>query len=93
MMCLGDLAEGQGHRSKAVSLWKAAQPLFQKALQVEDMTKIDFWLSVAEQTLQKVLQELETLHASVHLVNEEISKVEEVEGGVNHTEEQFLVTV
>jgi tetratricopeptide (TPR) repeat protein len=58
MIHLGDLAEGQGHTSKAIGFWEAARPLFEQALQAKDVAQIDARL------------ELVNSHVLVHLVNE-----------------------
>jgi tetratricopeptide (TPR) repeat protein len=63
MIRLGDLAEGQGHTSKAISFWMAARPLFEQALQAKDVAQIDARLSVIEKAQQKALPTLTTFNA------------------------------
>ncbi|KAF7336273.1 ATPase-AAA-core domain-containing protein [Mycena venus] len=45
MLRLGDLAREEGKISKAVELWTAAQPLFQRSLQATEMAKINIRLA------------------------------------------------
>jgi tetratricopeptide (TPR) repeat protein len=63
MIRLGDLAEGQGHTSKAISFWMAARPLFEQAMQAKDVAQIDARLSVIEKAQQKALPTLTTFNA------------------------------
>ncbi|KAJ7782597.1 hypothetical protein B0H14DRAFT_2959787 [Mycena olivaceomarginata] len=53
MICLGDLANKQGHTSKAISLWQTAQPLFERSFQATDVTQID-WLNTGSSEIQLV---------------------------------------
>ncbi|KAJ7336827.1 hypothetical protein DFH08DRAFT_1017920 [Mycena albidolilacea] len=55
MIRLGDLANEQGHTSKAISLWQTAQPLFERSLQATDVAQIDVRLSAAEKCDQEAL--------------------------------------
>jgi hypothetical protein len=74
MMRLGDLAEGQGHTSEAISHWKAARPLFEQSLQAKDVAHIDAKLLAVEKAQQKALLELEDLNVPVDLVNKEVEE-------------------
>jgi hypothetical protein len=87
MIRLGDLAEGQGHTSEAIYHWKAARPLFEQSLQAKDVAHIDAKLLAVEKAQQKALLELVNLHAPVHLVNKEISGIEEVNKGIGEDPE------
>ncbi|KAJ7789043.1 hypothetical protein B0H14DRAFT_2627662 [Mycena olivaceomarginata] len=93
MIRLGDLAEGQGHTSEAISYWKAAQPLFEQSLQAKDVAHIDAKLLAVEKAQQKALPELVNLRAPVHLVNKEISGIEEVDKGIGEDPEDNPVLV
>ncbi|KAF8180305.1 hypothetical protein K438DRAFT_1768539 [Mycena galopus ATCC 62051] len=59
---LGDLAKRQGRTTEAITLWKAARPLFVQSSQVQDVADIDDRIQTAEENHQKVLSQLETLH-------------------------------
>ncbi|KAJ7310022.1 hypothetical protein DFH08DRAFT_974621 [Mycena albidolilacea] len=74
MIRLGDLAEGQGHTSEAISYWKAAQPLFEQSLQAKDVAHIDAKLLAVEKAQQKALLELEDLNVPVDLVHKEVEE-------------------
>jgi hypothetical protein len=58
MIRLGDLANKQGHTSKAISLWQTARPLFERSLQATDVAHIDVRLSAAEKQDQGALTTL-----------------------------------
>ncbi|KAJ7715005.1 hypothetical protein B0H14DRAFT_3014582 [Mycena olivaceomarginata] len=58
MIRLGDLANEQGHTSKAISLWQTARPLFEQSFQATDVSQIDVRLSAAEKRDQKSLTTL-----------------------------------
>ncbi|KAJ7349728.1 hypothetical protein DFH08DRAFT_935707 [Mycena albidolilacea] len=58
MIHLGDLANEQGHTSKAISLWQTARPLFEQSLQATDVAQIDVKLSAAEKRDQEPLTTL-----------------------------------
>ncbi|KAJ7846201.1 hypothetical protein B0H14DRAFT_2772974, partial [Mycena olivaceomarginata] len=58
MIRLGDLANKQGHTSKAISLWQTARPLFEQSLQATDVAQIDVKLSAAEKCDQEALTTL-----------------------------------
>ncbi|KAJ7777815.1 hypothetical protein B0H14DRAFT_2631439 [Mycena olivaceomarginata] len=67
MIRLGDLANKQGHTSKAISLWQTARPLFERSLQATDVAQIDVRLSVAEKhewlnTGSSEIQQVESAH-------------------------------
>jgi hypothetical protein len=79
MIRLGDLANKQGHTSKAMSLWQTARPLFERSLQAIDVAQIDVRLTAAERSDQEALLELTTLHAPDQLVNRESSEIQKVE--------------
>ncbi|KAJ7744306.1 hypothetical protein B0H14DRAFT_2637294 [Mycena olivaceomarginata] len=74
MMRLGDLAEGQGHTSEAISHWKAARPLFEQSLQAKDVAHIDTTLLAVEKAQQKALLELEDLNVPADLENKEVEE-------------------
>jgi hypothetical protein len=46
MVRLGDLANEQGHTSKAIGFWTTARPLFERSLQAKDVAQIDVRLSI-----------------------------------------------
>jgi hypothetical protein len=66
MVRLGDLANKQGHTSKAIGFWKTARPLFEQSLQAKDVAQIDVRLSTAH---QKSLLQLTTLSAPDQALN------------------------
>jgi tetratricopeptide (TPR) repeat protein len=78
MIRLGDLAERQGHTSKAISFWMAARPLFEHAMQAKDVAQIDARLSVIEKAHQKALPTLSTFNAPDQLSNKEKSDCKDI---------------
>jgi hypothetical protein len=78
MIRLGDLANKQGHISKAISLWQTARPLFEHSLQAKYVAQIDARLSSVETAHQKALLELATLHVPDELLNKKTTGAEEV---------------
>jgi tetratricopeptide (TPR) repeat protein len=79
MVHLGDLANEQGHTSKAIGFWTAARPLFERSLQTKDVTHIDFRLSTVDKSHQKSLLQLTALSAPYWALNRETSEIQEVE--------------
>jgi hypothetical protein len=84
MLRLGELANRWGDNSKAIKLWKVAQPLFEQSLQNKDVAQIDTRLAAVEEAPQKLLASLSALHAPVEplntfIPNEDMHKIEEVE--------------
>ncbi|KAF8177112.1 hypothetical protein K438DRAFT_1845987, partial [Mycena galopus ATCC 62051] len=55
MLRLGDLANKQGSTSEAITLWKAARPLFVQSSQVQDVSDIDCRIEALENTHQRAL--------------------------------------
>jgi tetratricopeptide (TPR) repeat protein len=51
MLCLGDLANKQGDRSRAVEFWKEAHPLFKHSVQAKDIAQIDARLGAVERII------------------------------------------
>jgi tetratricopeptide (TPR) repeat protein len=89
MIRLGDLANEQGHTSKAISLWQTAQPLFERSLQARDVAQIDVRLSAAEKCDQEALT---TLTAPDQWLNTRSSEIQQVES--THLEgSQHVVSV
>ncbi|KAJ7838033.1 hypothetical protein B0H14DRAFT_3141268 [Mycena olivaceomarginata] len=76
MIRLGDLANKQGHTSKAISLWQTARPLFERSLQAADVAQIDVRLSAAEKHDQEALT---TLTAPDQWLNTGSSEIQQVE--------------
>ncbi|KAJ7838030.1 hypothetical protein B0H14DRAFT_2790306, partial [Mycena olivaceomarginata] len=76
MIRLGDLANKQGHTSKAISLWQTARPLFERSLQARDVAQIDARLSAAERHEHEALT---TLTAPDQWLNMESSEIQQVE--------------
>jgi tetratricopeptide (TPR) repeat protein len=76
---LGDLANKQGHASKAISFWTTARPLFERSLQAKDVAQIDVRLSTVEKASQKSLLQLATLSAPDQSLNRETFESQEVE--------------
>ncbi|KAF8157638.1 hypothetical protein K438DRAFT_1777131 [Mycena galopus ATCC 62051] len=72
MLRLGDLASNHGHTFKAITFWKAARPLFERASQVKDVAKIDSRLTTINNTYQNNIVELEILHAPIGLVDQSV---------------------
>jgi hypothetical protein len=79
MVRLGDLANQQGHTSKAIGFWTAACPLFERSLQTKDVTQIHVRLSTVNKALQKSLLQLTTLSAPDWALNRETSETHEAE--------------
>jgi hypothetical protein len=84
MLRLGDLSQNQGDMLKATKLWKAAQPLFERSLQINDVSDISTRLAAAKEENQKALTHLTTLHAPVTkptgVSNTEIEEVKNKDG-------------
>jgi tetratricopeptide (TPR) repeat protein len=76
MIRLGNLANEEGHTSKAISLWKTARPLFERSLQATDVAQIDVRLSAAEKRDQEALT---TLTAPDQWLNTGSSEIQQVE--------------
>jgi tetratricopeptide (TPR) repeat protein len=95
MVRLGDLAEGQGHTSKAVAYRKAAQPLFEQSLQVKDVAEITARLLGVEKAHQNILLQLANLHVPIHWVNKDISEIGEAEERIHEDskDEELLCTM
>ncbi|KAJ7824955.1 hypothetical protein B0H14DRAFT_2596856 [Mycena olivaceomarginata] len=93
MICLGDFSEGQGHTSEAISYWKAARPLFEQSFQAKDVAHIDAKLLAVEKAQHQALLELENLNVPVHLVNKEISGIEEVDERIGEESEENSASV
>ncbi|KAJ7829205.1 hypothetical protein B0H14DRAFT_2594246 [Mycena olivaceomarginata] len=55
MLRLGNLANRRGHISEAKDFWTAAQPLFQRSLQGDDVAKIDSRIMTSDIECQKAL--------------------------------------
>jgi hypothetical protein len=95
MVRLGDLANEQGHTSKAIGFWKTARPLFERSLQAKDVAQIDVRLSTVDKTHQKSLLQLTTMSVPAQALNRETSENQEIEhvclnaspGGVFSTSE------
>jgi tetratricopeptide (TPR) repeat protein len=79
MVRLGDLANKQGHTSKAIGFWKTARPLLERSLQAKDVAQIDGRLLTVDKAHQKSLLQLTTLSVPDHSLNREISEIQEVE--------------
>jgi hypothetical protein len=76
MVHLGDLANKQGHTSKAIGFWTTACPLFERSLQAKDVAQIDVRLSTAH---QKSLLQLTTLSAPDWALNQGTSENQDIE--------------
>ncbi|KAJ7719456.1 hypothetical protein B0H14DRAFT_3170635, partial [Mycena olivaceomarginata] len=76
MIRLGDLANEQGHTSKAISLWQIARPLFERSLQATDVAQIDVRLSAAEKRDQEALTTLTGPDEWLNMGSSEIQQVE-----------------
>ncbi|KAJ7825776.1 hypothetical protein B0H14DRAFT_2819552, partial [Mycena olivaceomarginata] len=76
MIRLGDLANKQGHTSKAIFLWQKARPLFERSLQTTDVAQIDVRLYLATLTApdrwlnmgSSEIQQVESAHLGVQKV-------------------------
>jgi hypothetical protein len=79
MVRLGDLANKQGHTSRAIDFWKTARPLFERSLQAKDVAQIDVRLSTVDKAHQKSLLQLTTLSVLGQALNRETSENQEVE--------------
>ncbi|KAF8152687.1 hypothetical protein K438DRAFT_1778428 [Mycena galopus ATCC 62051] len=76
MLRLGDVANKDGHTIEAITLWKAARPLFERSLQTKDVAKIDSQVATVENAHEEALVQLQTLHAPVQLLSESTSEFE-----------------
>ncbi|KAJ7770322.1 hypothetical protein B0H14DRAFT_3590794 [Mycena olivaceomarginata] len=76
MIRLGDLANEQGHTSKAISLWQTARPLFERSLQATDVAQIDVRLSAAEKHVKEALTTLTAPDQWLNMGSSEIQQVE-----------------
>jgi tetratricopeptide (TPR) repeat protein len=79
MVRLGDLANEQGHTSKAIDFWTSAHPLFEQSLQAKDVAQIDVRLSTVDKAHWKSLLQLTTLSVPDQSLNRETSEIHEVE--------------
>jgi hypothetical protein len=79
MVHLGDLANKQGHASKAIGFWTTAHPLFERSLQAKDVAQIDARLSTVDKACQKSLLQLITLSAPDRSLNRETHEIHEAE--------------
>jgi hypothetical protein len=93
MSHLGDLANKQGHISKAISLWQKAQTLFERSLQAKDVAHIDVRLSAAEKVDWEALLEPTTLTAPDQGLNMGSSEIQEVESVHSEGSEKGVVSV
>jgi hypothetical protein len=87
MLRLGDLSQNQGDMLKATKRWKAAQPLFERSLQINDVSDINTRLAAVKEENQKALTHLTTLHVPATLLanptgvsNTEIKEVKNKDG-------------
>jgi hypothetical protein len=79
MVRLGDLANKQGHASKAIGFWTTARPLFERSLQTKDVAQINIKLSTVDKICQKSLLQLTTLSALDQSLNRETPEIHEIE--------------
>jgi hypothetical protein len=79
MVRLGDLANEQGHTSKAIGFWTTARPLFEQSLQAKDVAQIDVRLLAVDKAHLTSLLQLTTLRAPDQSLNRETSEIQEVE--------------
>jgi tetratricopeptide (TPR) repeat protein len=79
MVRLGDLANEQGHTSKAIGFWTTAQLLFERSLQAKDVAQIDVRLLTVDKAHWKFLLQLTTLSVPDQSLNRETSEIQEVE--------------
>jgi hypothetical protein len=79
MVRLGDLANKQGHTSKAIDFWTTARPLFERSLQAKDVAQIDVRILTVDKAHQRSLLQLTTLSALDESLNRETSETQEVE--------------
>ncbi|KAF8190679.1 hypothetical protein K438DRAFT_2141110 [Mycena galopus ATCC 62051] len=87
---LGDLADKQGHPTQAITLWKAARPLFVQSSQVQDVADIDARIETAENTHQKALTQLETLHAPTGPTTLSVVNTQDLD---NDMDKQVVITI
>ncbi|KAJ7825213.1 hypothetical protein B0H14DRAFT_2821181, partial [Mycena olivaceomarginata] len=76
MIRLGDLANKQGHTSKAIFLWQKARPLFERSLQTTDVAQIDVRLLGDEKRDQEALPTLTAPDRWLNMGSSEIQQVE-----------------
>ncbi|KAJ7265622.1 hypothetical protein C8J57DRAFT_1620615, partial [Mycena rebaudengoi] len=86
MVRIGDILNNCGEAMKAVELWKAARPLFERSSQMKDILKIDGKLAEVDSAVlaeyEEQLQRLSELHVPVSApeeayITEEEEKEEE----------------
>ncbi|KAJ7246959.1 hypothetical protein C8J57DRAFT_1523186 [Mycena rebaudengoi] len=81
MVRIANILNNCGEVIKAVELWKAARPLFERSSQMKDMTHIDAKLAEVDSTIlakyKEQLQHLSELHVPVSLL--EVAYIEEDE--------------
>ncbi|KAJ7265581.1 hypothetical protein C8J57DRAFT_1620523 [Mycena rebaudengoi] len=80
MVRIADIVKNQGEVMKAVELWKAARPLFERSSQMKDITRIDAKLAEVDSAVlaeyEEQLQRLSELHVP-HTAPEEEGEEEE----------------
>jgi hypothetical protein len=79
MVRLGDLANKQGHTSKAIDFWTTARPLFEQSLQAQDVAQIDVRILTVDKAHQRSLLQLTTLSAPDQALKRETSETQVVE--------------
>jgi hypothetical protein len=83
MVRIGDILNNHGEIMKAVELWKAARPLFERSSQMKDMVKLDAKLAEVDSAVlaeyEEQLQRLSELHVPVSAMEEAYITEEEVE--------------
>jgi len=83
MRRLGDIFEGHGDKFKAVELWEAARPLFERSSQTKQVEQIDQRLAgVGEDVLEQHrnnLARLTELNALTGIVEDDPSDIEDLE--------------
>jgi tetratricopeptide (TPR) repeat protein len=87
MLRLGDLANKRGDLMGATELWRAAQPLFERSLQVKGVKQIDTRLANVEEAHQQALSHLATLKTvdsmeRLSLVSDDTSGIKVLEGTI-----------
>jgi hypothetical protein len=74
MVRIADILQNQGEVMKAVELWKAARPLFERSSQMKDVTRIDVRLAAIDSIVlaeyEEQLQRLSELHVPGDVLEE-----------------------
>jgi hypothetical protein len=93
MVQIANILNDRGEAMKAVELWKAARPLFERSSQMKDIVTIDAKLAEVDSAIlvkyEEQLQQLSELHVPVrapeeaYITEEEEQEEDEVAQGID----------